>query len=285
MRSRSNPPAVPLSNIQVEILRLLASHRDPESYVAGSTPLNRDAPRYSADIDIFHDREELVARAATEDAEFLERSGYAIQWQRRDPAMYALLAERLQESTKLEWVVDSDFRFFPTVADATFGYFLHPIDLATNKVAAAYGRREARDVVDLLTIHDKILPLGAAVWASAGKALGFTPEGILNEIRRIARYTDEDFRGLASDPPIDPAQTMRRFRTILDEALLFVSAMPTDKVGLLFLKGSEVVQPDPSRLETYATHAGRRRGHWPTNPEIAAAMLLRATNGEKQPEG
>ena len=74
-------------------------------------------------------------------------------------------------------------------------------------------------------------------------------------------------------------------RRILDEALLFVSAMPTDKVGLLFLKGSEVVQPDPSRLETYATHAGRRRGHWPTNPEIAAAMLLRATNGEKQPEG
>ncbi len=38
---------MPLSKIQIDILRLLASHRDPESYVAGATPLNRDAPRYS----------------------------------------------------------------------------------------------------------------------------------------------------------------------------------------------------------------------------------------------
>jgi len=65
---------------------------------------------------------------------------------------------------------------------------LHPVDLATNKVAAAYGRREPRDVVDLLTIHENILPLGAVIWASAGKALGFTPEGIIYEIRRVARY-------------------------------------------------------------------------------------------------
>jgi hypothetical protein len=28
-------------------------------------------------------------------------------------------------------------------------------------------------------------------------------------------------------------------------------------------------------LETYETHAGQRRGHWPTNPDIAAAMFER----------
>ena len=56
------------------------------------------------------------------------------------------------ETTKLEWVVDSDFRFFPTARDETFGYVLHPIDLAANKVGAAYDRREPRDAVDLLTI-------------------------------------------------------------------------------------------------------------------------------------
>jgi hypothetical protein len=33
---------VPLSKLQEEILTLLAAHRDPESYVAGSTPLNRE---------------------------------------------------------------------------------------------------------------------------------------------------------------------------------------------------------------------------------------------------
>jgi len=64
--------------------------------------------------------------------------------------------------------------FFPVIRDDTFGYVLHPVDLATNKVAAAYGRREPRDVVDLLTIHENILPLGAVIWASAGKALAYT---------------------------------------------------------------------------------------------------------------
>jgi hypothetical protein len=175
----------------------------------------------------------------------------------------------------LEWIVDSDFRFFPTMRDETFSYILHPADLATSKVAAAYGRREPRDVVDLLTIHERILPLGAVVWASVGKALGFTPEGVIHEIRRTARYTEADFRRVASDPPIDPAATMKRLREILSEAETFVTRMPTDQAGLLFLKDGQVVQPDPARLQDYQTHAGQRRGHWPSSLEISSAMVER----------
>lgn len=275
---------MPLSKIQTDILRMLAAHRDPESYVAGSTPLNRDASRYSGDIDVFHDREERVARAAEEDSALLKKHGYALEWIRREPNIYALVAERTGETTRLEWVVDSEFRFFPTVRDETFGYVLHPVDLATNKVGAAYGRREPRDAVDLLTIHDRILPLGAVVWASAGKALGFTPEGIVNEIRRVARYTEADFRRLASDPPLDPAATMTRLREVLGDAEAFVTRMPTDKAGLLFLQGSKVVQPDPDRLQDYRTHAEQRRGQWPGNAEITAAMFERAAQGDPERE-
>ncbi len=266
---------MPLSKIQADVLRLLAAHRDPESYVAGSTPLNRDAPRYSGDIDVFHDREDRVAVAAEQDAASLDAHGYLVEWTRREPAIYALLVSRAGATTKLEWTVDSDFRFFPTIRDDLFGYLLHPIDLATNKVAAAYGRREPRDVVDLLTIHERIVPLGAVVWASAGKALGFTPEGIIDEIRRMARYTEADFRRVASDPPVDPASTMKRFREALAGAEAFVARMPTEKAGLLFLKEGRVVQPDPGRLDEYGTHAGRRRGQWPASSEIGAAMLER----------
>jgi Nucleotidyl transferase AbiEii toxin, Type IV TA system len=268
---------VPLSKIQINLLQLLASHRDPESYVAGSTPLNRNASRYSGDIDIFHDREELVARTAESDAAILRENGYTLHWQRREPTIYTVVAERSGETTKLEWVVDSDFRFFPTIRDETFGYMLHPVDLATNKVAAAYGRREPRDVVDLVTIHERILPLGAAIWASAGKAIGFTPEGIINEIRRVARYTDADFGRVASDPPVDPATVMAQLRKALNEAEAFVAQMPTDKAGLVFLKDGHVVQPDPTRLDDYQTHAGKRRGQWPTSAEITATMLERLT--------
>ncbi len=65
---------------------------------------------------------------------------------------------------------------------------------------------------------------------------------------------------------------MRRLRSILDEAEAFVMKMPTEKAGLLFLKDSQVVQPDPDRLEDYQTHAGQRRGQWPSSGEITAAM-------------
>jgi hypothetical protein len=265
--------AVELSKIQTEILRLLATHRDPESYVAKRTPLTRETSRYSSDIDLFHDREERVGQAAIQDSDLLQQHGYQVKWIRPGPGVYAVQVERSEAKTKLEWVADSDFRFFPAMPDETFGYVLHLIDLATNKVAAAYGRREPRDVVDLLTIHERILPLGAVVWASVGKALGFTPVAIINEIRRNARYTAADFRLIDSDPPIDPTATMTRLRKVLDEAEAFVARMPSFQTGLLFLRDGHVVQPDPDHLGEYQAHAGRNRGHWPGSPEIAAAMF------------
>lgn len=264
---------MPLSEAQAGILRLLAAHRDPESYVAGSTPLNWDAPRLSADVDVFHDREERVAQAALNDSAILAASGFCLEWLRREPGLYAVLATGPLGATRLEWALDSDFRFFPTMPDPLFGYVLHPADLAANKAMAAAGRREPRDVVDLLTIHDRVLPLGAVIWSAVGKSLGFTPEGLIGEIRRLAHYTVADFARVASEPPVDPTLTMLRLRTVLDEAEAFVVQMPTDRVGLLFLEDGKPVQPDPSLLEAYQTHAGQRRGSWPSSPGLTASML------------
>lgn len=108
---------MPLSKLQSEILHLLAVHRDPESYVGGSTPLNRNAPRYSGDIDFFRDREERVAFASEEDTAVLQEHGYVLDWLRREPAFFSILVRRGDETSKLEWVLDSDFRFFLAVKD------------------------------------------------------------------------------------------------------------------------------------------------------------------------
>jgi hypothetical protein len=241
--------------------------------VAGRVPINRSGPRYSSDLDIFHDRQERVAQAALDDAAILRDAGYEVTWLRQQPATYSASIRRGGEETKLEWVADSDYRFFPTVKDDQFGYVLHIVDLAINKVTAAASRREPRDVVDLLTLHDRVLPIGALVWAAVEIAPGFTPEGLIAEIRRNARYPAEELRQLAADPPIDPNAVMRRLRVALDEAERFVAAMPSDKAGLVFLKDGRPVLPDPSALDAYATHAPRRRGHWPSSPDITAAML------------
>jgi len=264
---------VPLSKIQIDVLRLLASYRDPESYVAGATPLNRNALRYSEDIDVFHDREERVALAALSDAEVLLAAGYGIVWIRQLPLIYTAEVTQGEAGTRLEWVVDSDFRFFPTIKDQTFGYLLHPVDLAANKVMAAVGRREVRDLVDLVTVHERILPLGAVIWAAVEKSPGFTPEGLIAEIRRNSNYATAEWRALVTSEPVDPSDIVKRLRTALDEAAAFVSQMPTDKMGLLFLKGARVVQPVPGDLESYETHTGQRRGQWPSSGEITSAML------------
>src|SRR5580700_10326216 len=162
--------------------------------------------------------------------------------------MYTAEVTQGDASTRLEWVADSDYRFFPTLPDETFGYVLHPVDLAMNKIMAAAGRRELRDIVDLVTVHQTILPLGAVIWAAVEKSPGFTPEGLIAEIRRNANYPVAEWRALQMSEPIDPQAIISRLRAVLDDAEAFVTRMPTDKLGLLFLKGDKVVQPDPDRV-------------------------------------
>jgi hypothetical protein len=87
------------------------------------------------------------------------------------------------------------------------------------------------------------------IWAAVEKAPGFTPEGLIAEIRRTSHYPRSEWNKHVS--------------------------MPTEKAGLLLLKNGQVVQPDPERLEDYQTHAGQRRGQWPASPEISAAMMER----------
>lgn len=266
---------MPLSNLQHDILCVLAGRRAPDSYVAESTPLNRDGPRYSGDIDIFHDSEERVATTAIADTATLAANGFAIEWVRQQPGIYTVKVSRQDESTRLEWVRDSDFRFFPAVRDALFGYMLHPADLATNKALAAAGRQAPRDVLDLLYIHDHRLPLGAVIWAEVAKDPGWSPEGLIAEIRRNARYQPDEYAALPMAEPINAGAVAQRLRSLLEHAEAFVRAMPVGKEGLLFLKDGQPVEPDPAHLDRYTELAGRRQTIWPSSSEISHAMLER----------
>ncbi|MEN9894683.1 MAG: hypothetical protein RIR97_535 [Pseudomonadota bacterium] len=273
---------MPLSNLQLRILKLLAATRNPESYIAGSSWLTLSGPRFSNDIDIFHDREETVGLFADQDAEILNNAGFVVDWRRRSATFYQALISKDDETTKLEWVVDSDFRFFPIQTDNDFGYILHPVDLAMNKIMAAAGRREPRDIVDLIDLNDRILPLGAIAWAAVEKSPGFTPEGLLNEVSRNARYTDADFRRVRAETEIEASEILSRLRLLISEAQDFVHKMPTEKVGLLFLRDGQPVQPDPEHLENYTAHSGQRRGHWPTTSEITHEMLKAYLDNSKE---
>jgi hypothetical protein len=123
------------------------------------------------------------------------------------------------------------------------------------------------------------------IWAAVEKSPGFTPEGLIAEIRRnAANHPAAEWQSLQISEPLDPTDIMARLRAALDQAEAFVNRMPTDKLGLLFLdEAGHAVQPDPDRLVDYQTHAGHRRGQWPDSPQIRAAMFERY-NAKPSPE-
>lgn len=257
------------------MLRVLAAHRSPDSYVAGGVALNREGPRFSGDIDIFQDSDERLESAAKADAKALADAGLKFAWKKIATGKREAEIEGLGERMRLEWVQDSAFRFFPTQTDKLFGYVLHPVDLATNKTSAAADRREPRDIVDLVTIHESILPLGAAICAAVGRFPGQSPEEMLADITRHSRFTAEEFRVLATERPIDVPGLHRRIRAMLDDAERFISQIPTDAVGFVFLERGKAVQPDLDVLGKYQRHTGAPGGVWPSSPEIDRAMLER----------
>ena len=110
---------------------------------------------------------------------------------------------------------------------------------------------------------------------SSGEVAGFTPEGLIAEIRRNAHYPVAEWRELVTLVPLDPDAVMKRLRGLLEEAETFVAQMPTGTMGLLFLRGGQAVRPDPAQLDSYPTRSAQRRGQWPSSPEITAAMLER----------
>lgn len=275
---------MPLSKLQSHVLRLLAAERSPDSYIAGGVAINREEPRFSGDIDIFQDSEQRLEAAAQADAKALTEAGLKFSWKKIVTGKREAEVEGLDDRMRLEWVHDSAFRFFPTQQDELFGYVLHPVDLATNKASTAADRREPRDIVDLVTIHESILLLGAAICAAVGRFPGQTPEEMLSDITRHSRFTAEEFRVLATERPIDVRALHRRIRSMIEDAGRFISRIPSEAVGVVFLESGKPVQPDPDALGKYQRHAGAPGGVWPSSPEISSAMLERYTrrNGKRQ---
>jgi hypothetical protein len=60
---------------------------------------------------------------------------------------------------------------------------------------------------------------------------------------------------------------------MIEHAEQFISRIPSDAVGFVFLEDGKPVQPDLEALGRYQRHAGAPGGVWPSSPEISSAML------------
>jgi len=259
---------MPLGEFEKSILRLLASNRNPESYVAGATVFLRreDSLRQSQDIDVFHDTVQSLQQAAMQDAAVLERNGYTLEWTATQEMLRRAMVSKAGQATKMEWAYDSAFRFFPVQADPELGFVLHPLDGATNKVLALAGRGELRDYLDVLFLHRNVLSLGALAWAACGKDGGFTPQFLIEEAQRLAHYPASRLKTLLLTEPVDLVECKRQWMQALAEANTFFLKLPPAEIGCLYLDAEgEAVTPDPAApgFSQLRRHFGSVRGAWP----------------------
>jgi hypothetical protein len=227
---------VPLTAFQQSVLRLLARNRTPDSYPAGGAALHfaPNSQRFSNDLDFFHDSEERVASAFAADAELLREAGFTVEVELSQPGHIRSLVSRGEESTRIDWAHDTAWRFMPPVRDDQGGYLLHEIDLAINKLLALAGRDEPRDYVDILYVHDRILPLGPLCWAAAGKDPGFTPHSLVELLKRRGRPRQEELDRLHLVEPLDVVSAKERWLRALEEAESFVDSRPARELGCLY---------------------------------------------------
>lgn len=107
-----------------------------------------------------------MAAAFARDRDLLEDAGYTLKLVLSQPGFIRAIIGRDEpggQATRIDWAHDSAWRFLPLVRDELGGYLLHEIDLAVNKTLTLAGRDEARDLVDILYVHRRVLPPGALI--------------------------------------------------------------------------------------------------------------------------
>ena len=247
--------------------RLLAKNRSEDSYLAGGAAilLQPNTQRYSQDLDYFHDSAERVASAYEDDRVTLADHGYLVDREIAQPGYIRALVRRGDDATKVEWAQDSTWRFMPVMRSEEFGYQLHPIDLAINKVLALAGRDEVRDLVDILYLHRHVLGLGPLVWAATGKDPGFSPQSLLELLRRRGRVRPEELERLHVTDRLNPQTLKTQWLASLESADTFVRRRPADEAGCLYYSPSLGTFVDPDRAGTpdAVPHYGRPGGVLP----------------------
>lgn len=232
---------MPLTAFQRALLAELAAAPTDDRYLAGGAALHfaPNSVRYSDDLDFFHDSVGRVARAFAADRARLEAAGYEVRIESSLPGFVRTIVRRGSDATRVDWAHDSAWRFMPLVRDPLGGLLLDPVDLAVNKVLALAGRDEARDYVDILFVHQRVLPLAGLCWAAAGKDPGFTPLSLLELLKRRGRYHAEDFERLHLVEPFDLVASKQMWLAALTEAEAFANERPPEELGCLYYSIAE----------------------------------------------
>lgn len=259
---------MPLTQLQREVLATVARNRSPDSYLAGGAAIHfaPQSLRYSSDLDFFHDSVARVADAYAADCADLIAAGFTVETEISQPGFLRAIVHRGTESTRIDWAHDSAWRFMPPIRDELGGFLLHDVDLAVNKTLALVGRDEARDFVDIIHLHENVLSLAALVWATAGKDPGFSPQSLLELLKRRGHVRPEDIARLQLARPFDIVAAKRIWLDALAAGAAFIERCPVPEVGCLYYSTHRqtFVLPAPDdQVGDVVPHFGRPGGVLP----------------------
>lgn len=263
-----------VTRFQSEILKLIARSRiaGGETYVAGGLALNHQLrrPRVSEDIDVFNSSYDALVSASDMDRSVLVAAGYEVVLKRERNYVVEVTVSKGGETTDIQWVQDSAYRFFPLITDDLLGLTLHPFDLATNKLLALAGRRVPRDWVDTITCAELIQPLAFLAWAANGKDQGLTPNFILDMCSRTTYVQKELDMVIRSSEPVDAAALSRRWHGMIERARETVKFLPPEEVGKVVMtregdlfRGTDDELKSALQAGEIVFHEGVLGGAWP----------------------
>ncbi|WP_018291617.1 hypothetical protein [Verrucomicrobium sp. 3C] len=259
-----------------EIFALLKAHRSPESYAAEPAVLPRSegAAGSADDSNLLQRGEAAVEDAFRRDCAVLDAVGYDLEVVFDQPSLKRVKVRKGADSIGIEWVLDSAIRYFPFQEDEELGWTLSMPDLAVNKALTTAYQGQPGDVVEMIFFHKTFLPLAAIVWAANGKDPRWTPDRLLDGMRRHSRLSVPELAPYFPDGNVDHPEIKMEFLAILYKAEELVHQLPPEDLGCFYLEpGSRrPAMPDLSRIGDYIRVQPAVGGVWPA---ISFDLLLR----------
>jgi hypothetical protein len=187
-----------LSDLQLRVARIIAGLTEAEDFaLAGGAALivHGDVERATRDLDFFGISPDAVNRLVPAAELALQEAGFQVARFIDSPGFTRFVVTDQLERTEVD--LASDARLFPTEAGPGFE-LLSSEELAADKVLAVFGRAEARDYVDLMSIEPRF-GLRRLFELAHEKDRGFSPAVFTEMLDRFPRLPRGEF-------PIDDAQ-------------------------------------------------------------------------------
>lgn len=181
-----------LTPFQKRILTAIG-HSDlaPSFYLTGGTALAvyHLQHRYSEDLYFFADAREAMTGVTTIASEIAQELGAQIEFTRTFPTFVeTFLTNQAGERVKIDFAFDTPFRLQPTITDPAYGIRLDSLtDMASNKLAALFGRSESKDFVDIYFICQELMPFAALYEQANQKHVGMTHYWLALAMRNVMK--------------------------------------------------------------------------------------------------